>query len=212
MKQIVLATLLFTCLQSYSQEAAKQVYESTNLKQEIGKHKLVAILPFEAGITYRRQPKDFDAATNKEDEKKLSKDLQNEMFTFLFRKRENYSVDFQDTDKTNTILRKAGLYNKIDETSIDALAKILGVDAVIKCSYTYEKTSSEGAAIAKTILFGGIGSKTGSGQLVMQLKNGVDGELLWRFTKEMNDGVFSSASQLMDRMMRKVSRNFPYEK
>lgn len=51
MKQIVLATLLFTCLQSYSQEAAKQVYESTNLKQEISKHKLVAILPFEAGIT-----------------------------------------------------------------------------------------------------------------------------------------------------------------
>jgi hypothetical protein len=46
----------------------------------------------------------------------------------------------------------------------------------------------------------------------MQIKNGADGELLWRFSKDMNDGVFSSASELMDRMMRKVSRNFPYEK
>lgn len=85
------------------------------------------------------------------------------------------------------------------------------VDAIIKCSYSYEKTTSEGAAIAKTILFGGIGSKTASGLLVMQIKNGIDGELLWRFSKTMDETVFSSTSVLMERMMRKVSRNFPYE-
>ncbi|MFC4230687.1 hypothetical protein ACFOW1_02215 [Parasediminibacterium paludis] len=163
-------------------------------------------------VSYKRPPKNFDAQANKQEEIKLSRDLQNEMFTFLLRKKDKYTVDFQDPDKTNTLLRKAGVFDKIDEIGIDSLAKILGVDAIIKSSYSYEKTSSEGAAIAKTLLFEGIGAKTGSGQLVMQIKNGVDGELLWRFSKDMNDGVFSSASELMERMMRKVSRNFPYEK
>ncbi len=212
MKKLALAALLITSLQLHAQEGAKQIFESPKLKETIAKHKVVAILPFEAGISYKRPPKNFDPAVNKEEEKKLSRDLQNEMFTFLLRKKEKYTVNFQDPDKTNTLLRKAGLFDKIDETGIDSLAKLLGVDAVIKCSYSYEKTSSEGGAIVKTILFGGIGAKTGSGKLVMQIKNGVDGELLWRFSKDMNDGVFSSASELMDRMMRKVSRNFPYEK
>lgn len=75
----------------------------------------------------------------------------------------------------------------------------------------YQKTASEGGAIAKAVLFGAAGSKTASGQLVMQIKNGTDGTLLWRFSKTMDENVFSSASQLMERMMRKVSRNFPYE-
>ena len=35
---------------------------------------------------------------------------------------------------------------------------------------------------------------------------------LWRFSKTMDETAFSSANQLMERMMKKVSRNFPYEK
>jgi hypothetical protein len=94
----------------------------------------------------------------------------------------------------------------------DSIAKILGVDAVIKCSYKYEKTGSEGGAIAKTILLGAGTGKVASGQLTMQIYNGGDGDLLWRFYKEMNEDVLSSANQVMERMMRKVGRNFPYEK
>ena len=45
----------------------------------------------------------------------------------------------------------------------------------------------------------------------MQIYNGNDGLLLWRFYKEMNEGAFSSAKQLMEKMMAN-SRNFPYEK
>jgi hypothetical protein len=57
-----------------------------------------------------------------------------------------------------------------------------------------------------------MGGKTGSGALTMQIYNGSDGELLWRFYKAMDDNVMSSTDQLMERMMKKVSRNFPYEK
>jgi hypothetical protein len=86
------------------------------------------------------------------------------------------------------------------------------VDAVIKCNYDYEKTASESGAIVKTVLLGSMGSKTGSGALTLQIYNGTDGNLLWRFYKAMNDNVMSSTDELITRMMKKVARNFPYEK
>ena len=54
-------------------------------------------------------------------------------------------------------------------------------------------------------------SNTGAGELTMQIYNAKDGELLWRFYKEMNENVMGSTNQVMERMMRKVARNFPYE-
>ena len=75
-----------------------------------------------------------------------------------------------------------------------------------------EQTRSEAGAIVTTVLFGGLGSKTGSGSLTMVISDGKTGDMLRRFFKAMNDGVFTSSDELIDRMMRKVSRNFPYSK
>jgi hypothetical protein len=193
-------------------EGAKQTYSSPKLKDEIAKHKIVAILPFQASITYKRPPKNYDDAANKNEELSIAKSLQQSMYTYLLRKADKYSVSFQDVDRTNALLKSKGIFDKLDEITQDSICKALGVDAVVKCNYAYEKTASEGGAIAKTILFGSMGSKTGSGALTMQVYNGADGELLWRFYKAMNDNVMSSTDELMERMMRKVSRNFPYEK
>ena len=205
--------LFFFSISSFiaAQETSKQIFESPNLKAELYKHKVVAILPFRVSITYKKAPKGYDAQANKADEEKQGVNMQQGMYTYLLRKSKDYTVTFQETERTNVLLRRSGLYEKLDEVLPDSIAKVLGVDAVIKCSYAYEKTGSEGGAIAKTILFGGIGAKTGSGSLTMQINNGNNGELLWRFYKEMNEGVFSNANELMERMMRKVSRNFPYE-
>ena len=212
-KQITFFVIsLFICLVAQSQESAKEIYSAPNLKDTISKHKIVAILPYTVSIAYKRPPKNFNADANTEEEKSLAKNLQLEMFTYLLRKRDKYSVEFQDVDQTNALLRRAGVWDRLEELTADSLAIILKVDAVIKCNYSYEKTASEGAAIAKTVLFGGIGSKTASGLLTMQIKNGSNGILLWRFSKSMNETAFSSASQLMERMMKKVARNFPYEK
>ena len=65
---------------------------------------------------------------------------------------------------------------------------------------------------ARSLIFGGFGGSVASGLLTMQIYNGKDGKLLWRFSKEMNEGAFSSANEMVERMMRKVTRNFPYEK
>ncbi len=208
-------TFLFiaSTLLSFGQfETAKQVFESPKLKSEVAKHKTVAILPYKAAISYKRTPKNFNAEANKNEEENLSLSMQSGMYTYLLRKAKDYSVTFQDVERTNALLKQNGVFDKLDELTQDSIAKILGVDAVIKCSYKYEKTGSEGGAIAKTILLGAGTGKVASGILTMQVYNGIDGEMLWRFYKEMNEDVLSSANQVMERMMRKVGRNFPYEK
>jgi hypothetical protein len=213
-KKIILISIsfcLFISTNAQFFEGSKQVFSSPKLKEEVAKHKTVAILPFVATISYKRQPKDFNAEGNKADEQKLAVQMQQGMYTYLLRKAKDFTVSFQDVDKTNILLKQAGIYDRINEVTLDSICKVLGVDAAIKCNYAYERTGSEAGAIAKTILFGAGTGKTGTGALLMQLYNGNDGELLWRFFKEMNEDVMGSANQVMERMMRKVARNFPYD-
>ena len=201
------------CKSSVAQfEGSKQVYSSPKIRTEIPTHKTVAILPFTATISYRRTPKNFDEAANKAEQSTMATNLQQGMYTYLLRKTEDYTVSFQDVERTNALLKQKGLYDRLNEVPQDSICKALGVDAVVKCSFTYEKTGSEGGAIVKGVLFGSSFAKTGSGSLTMQVYNGKDGDLLWRFYKEMNEDITSSANEVMERMMRKVARNFPYAK
>ncbi|MGO4905590.1 hypothetical protein [Flavobacterium sp. W20_MBD1_R3] len=207
---LLLSCLLTTTLMLAQFEGSKQIFESPKLVQLTSEHKTVAILPFKASISYKRLPKNFDAQTNRDEERKLGSNLQSGMYTYLLRKSADYTVTVQDVERTNVLLKQSEVFDKIDEMTPDALAKILGVDAVIKCGYAYEKTSSEGLAIAKTLLIGFGTGKVASGEMTMNVYNGADGDLLWRFYKEMNEDVMSSANAVMERMMRKVGRNFPY--
>jgi hypothetical protein len=211
-KHLFTLLLCFISLHVFGQfEQNKQLFSAPNLKGVIATHKTVAILPLKATIGYKRLPKGFDAEGNKLEEQKLGISMQQGMYTYLLRKADLYTVSFQDVERTNTLLKKAGVFDKLDEQLPDDLCKILGVDAVIKSSYAYEKTGSEAGAIAKALVFGGGGS-TASGDLVLQIYNGTDGILLWRFYKQMNEGVFSAGNELMVRMMAKIARNFPYSK
>ena len=210
---LIFSLFFFVSHTSFAQfEAAKQTYSAPNLKSEIAKQKTVAILPYDVSIVYKRVPKNYDASATKSEEESLKTNLQSSMYTYLLRKADKYTVTFQDPTRTNALLKAKGVYDQLDLLTQDSICKILGVDAVIKCKYDYEKTASEGAAIAKTVLFGSLGSKTGSGALTLQIYNGADGNLLWRFYKAMNDDVMSSSDELITRMMKKVARNFPYEK
>lgn len=193
-------------------ESAKQVYESPNMKQLIASHKTVAILPFKASISYKRLPKNYDAAATANEEKGLSTQMQDAMYTFLLRKADNYTATFQDVGRTNALLKRKGYMDRIEEVGYDSLCAALGVDAVIRCSYQYQRTASEGGAIAKSILLGTAAGGVANGGLTLQIYDKQDGSLVWRFYKEMTENVMSTANVMMERMMRKVSRNFPYEK
>jgi hypothetical protein len=205
-----LLLFMFAGYFGYSQ-SAKQIFESPDLKGMVYSAKTVAILPFKVSISYKRTPKDVSLEQIKDNEKAESIQMQQGMYTYLLRKSKDYSVSFQEVDRTNALLKKAGVFENVDEVLSDSLCKILGVDAIIKSSWSYQKTGSQGAAIATALLFG-VATNTGSGQLVMQINRAKDGVMMWRMAKEMNEGAFSSANELMERMMRKVGRVFPFEK
>ncbi len=209
MKKLLILSFLFLNSVLYSQ---KQIFESPQLSTTIKGHKSVAIIPFIVKITYKKQPKNFSAEGNKEQELKMSKSIQSSMYTFLLRKADKYTVSFQDVEKTNILLKKAGISDKLDEMTKDEVAKVLGVDAVISGTFENEQTKSEAGAIVSAVIFGGFGGKTGSGSLTMTINNGSDGELLWRFFKTMDDNITTSTDDIVESMMRKVSRNFPYVK
>ena len=212
MKKLILFSFAFLCtLVSFAQfESAKQVFSIDGLKDSIYKHKTVAILPYAVTITYKKQPKNFSADANRQQEISMAKNIQSSMYTYLLRKRDKYSVEFQDVDKTNLLLKRNNMLNLEDFTK-DEIAAALGVDAVIGGKFDIEQTKSEGAAIATAVLLGGAGGKTGTGSLTMTINSAKSGELLWRFFKTMDEGIMNSTDDLVERMMRKVARNFPYE-
>jgi hypothetical protein len=211
MKKFLIATILMGFVLFGNAQSAKQIFESPDLKSMLYTAKTVAILPFKVSISYKRMPKNVTLDQIKNNEKAESGQMQEGMYTYLLRKSKDYSVSFQEVERTNALLKKAGVFESFDEVLADSLCKILGVDAVIKSSWSYQKTGSEGAAIATALLFG-VATNTGSGQLVMQINRAKDGGMMWRMAKEMNEGAFSSANILMERMMRKVGRVFPFEK
>ena len=215
MKYLILfSTMLFFTLSGFGQ-SEKQTFESPNMKAIIATHKTIAILPIKVTISYKRLPKGFDADGNRIEELKQGINIQENMYTYLLRKATSYTVTCQDVQTTNILLKKAGIFDKLDDTLKDSICKILKVDAIIGASYAYEKTASEAGAIAKSLLINPIlptfrGPNIASGLLIMNINDGTTGELIWRFTKEKNQDVFSSANAMVEHMMRKVARNFPY--
>ena len=202
---------IFSFSTQISAQSAKQIYESPNLKKSIATAKTAAILPVNVAISYKKMPKGMTVDNIRDEEKKESLLLQQGMYTYLLRKAKDYSVTVQETERTNVLLKRAGINDRLNEMLPDSICKALDVDIVIKSSWSYSKTGSEGGAIASALLLG-FAKSTASGQLTMQIYEAKTGELIWRMSKEMDEGTFSSANELMERMMRKVGRNFPFEK
>src|SRR5215217_3268676 len=126
MKKIILFVFLMST--AFFQAQNKQVFESPKLKEAISTHKTIAVLPFKSTISYKRLPKNFDPIANVAEEQKSGLSLQSGLYTYLLRKSPDYSVSIQDPERTNILLKQNGSFDKIDELTPDALAKILGVD------------------------------------------------------------------------------------
>jgi len=192
-------------------EGSKQTFESPNLTKAIASHKMVAILPFDVKITYRKQPKKFNLEANSDQETKMSTSIQGSLYTYLLRHANDYPITLQNVDETNLRLKRAGMKGNLDKFTKREIAAALGVDAILGSRFEARQTQSDGVAIAAMMLVGGTGGRTGTGSLTLTLNNGLDGELLWRFYKSMNENVMTTSDHLVERMMRKVSRNFPYK-
>jgi hypothetical protein len=224
MKKLFLLLIALTSVTIYAQEPekikgsvwmgfgqAKKIYKSPNLDQEIKKHKIIAILPFKTKIQYKNLPKDYNEQENKNQELDLAFNLQYTLYANISIRKKEYSVDVQNSETTNEILKANNIYDNIQNFTPNQIAKILGVDAVIYCTYVYTKVGTKAEAIAVNLLVGSR-TKVATGELTMTVYNGIDDELLWSFNKIMDQEVHSSPNDVITRMMDKIAWNFPYKK
>ena len=190
-----------------------QIYKSASFATALNKHKTVAILP--ADVTMQLRPNQMKNTTPEqlaEMNSKTGHDVQEKMYGWFLRKGDKYkyTVTFQDVTKTNAMLKKAGIrYADLKDTDRPALAKLLGVDAVLQNKLVMEKPMSEGAAVAVGLLVGAWGS-TNKVQTTINIHDGASGDMLWKYDYAASGSVGSSTTNLVDALMRNAAKKFPY--
>ena len=207
---LIICFILFGFL-GYSQ--SKEIYTNPDFVTLTKDHKILAIIPFKASVMLR--PNQIEKM-GKEQYEKLQidqgKSVQSAMQSYFLGKKvdKGFTVTFQDIAKTNAILLKNNITNaNIESYTSEDLAKLLEVDGIISGSLNTDKPMSDGASLALGVLVGFYGS-TNSGRCTININDGKTGVLLWKYDKTLARGLGSDINTVIDAMMRKSSRKFPY--
>jgi hypothetical protein len=198
---MLLPALLLSC--------GPTVYKAQNFEQTRNAIKTVAILPFNVSIDPKRLPKGMTIETLKESEEKTGYDIQGEAYKWLLHRQQDYTVNIQDVDKTDAIIKQNNIgYPDIALQDKGNLCKMLGVDAVLSGKANLSKPMSEGAAIALDVIaFGGSTNKATTSLTIHDSTGG----LLWKYDYEASGAIGSSAEKLTDELMKNASKKFPYK-
>ena len=120
------------------------------------------------------------------------------------------SINVQTPARTNALLKKAGVdIHSYDELLPSELGKILGVDCVVMGTFETSKPMSAAASIALGALFGAFGS-TQAAVANFDFYDTRDDELVVNYLKKIKGGLGSDSQDLINVLMRKVTRRIPY--
>lgn len=187
------------------------IYKAANFDDSKSIVKTIAILPFNVSIDSKRLPKGTTIETLKESMQKSGYDIQSSAYSWLLQRQNDYSVTFQDIDRTNAILKKANItYENISLQDKAELCKMLGVNAILSGKATMSKPMSEGGAIVMAVFVGAFGS-TNNTTTALTIHDGA-GALLWKYDYQATGSVGSSAESLTTKLMKNASKKFPYKK
>jgi hypothetical protein len=152
--------LLFSCSNKY--------YTAGNFSEKTEDHKVVAILPAEVSFT-GKQPKNLSPEDISKAEETESINFQYALMNGILRhantKKYITTVNFQDVNTTQKILDENNISVRDSWKKDDnELAKLLGVDAVIRMNIRKQRYMSDeasyGVGVAKSVIYRtGIGSK-----------------------------------------------------
>ena len=190
-----------------------KIYKSSEFDEALAKHKKVAILPADVSIQLRpNQAKNTTPEQMADLTQKTGFDIQDKMYSWFLRRSDkfHYTVSFQDVNRTNALLKDAGIsYTDLASKDRAEIARILGVDAVLQNRSRMEKPMSEGAAVAIGVVFGAWGN-TNKVETTINIHDSQSGDLLWKYDYEASGTVGSSTTKLVDALMRNASKKFPY--
>ena len=212
MKKISLLVVLFISIASFSQT---KLYVHKNADEYVLNTKTIAILPLKVQVKLRpKELKDFTTEQIIQMNKDEAIDIQKGMHTWFLtrKKRGTLLVNVQNPTRTNALLKKNGIdIHNYDEYLPSELGVILGVEAIITGNFETSKPMSNGAAIGLAVLTGGLFA-TSSATMNMDFTNTSDDELVVNYNKKIKGTLGSDAQDLINILMRKVSRRIPYTK
>ncbi|MEJ1222772.1 hypothetical protein [Sediminicola sp. 1XM1-17] len=210
MKFSLYLLFFFTVSLSFAQT---HLYVHDDADAYVTKTENMAIIPFDVQVKLRpKQLKDFTSEQIAEMEFNEGLDVQRAMHSWFLKrkKRGSMSIEVQSPSKTNALLKKAGIdLHELDAYLVSELAEILGVDAIIKGSMETSKPMSDAANIAIGVLFGGFGASS-QGIINMDIVNAEDDELVVNYNKKVKGGLGTNADDMINTLMRKVTRRIPY--
>jgi len=231
MKKIICSALImfFSTLILCGQ--TKEIYTHPQFDSIAEGHTLLAILPFKVMLRLRPkaakklEPEDFEKLEKIEGEA-----VQTALQSYFLKQKEidSFKVSFQDIHETNTILAQAGWTDdSLRLKTTKQICRKLRVDGLISGTVMTNKLLSDEGAVALTALgigasaigalFGGASGWPGSGptntgNCTINIHEAKAGQLLWRYEKELSRGLGSNTNSIINAIMRKASKKFPYEK
>lgn len=213
LKNLLLVFLIFVVL--HPAGAQTRLFVDPEFNKIGNNHKTIAVVPFRVTISLR--PKQMQALKEGQLEKMEedeSRNIQMALYAWFLKRRQQGKmwVDIQDASTTTAILTKNGItYASLDGHTPEELAKLLGVDAIVRGTFDTDKPMSEGASMALGLLVGFWGA-TNQATMNMFIHNGEDGKVLVNYHKGVAGSVGSNSDQLINTVMRKASRRIPYTK
>jgi len=226
MKKVFLLLTIGFCVLSCSRD----YYQLKTFKSETKDHETVAILPVEmvfSGVPILDvKPEDIAALEAAE-----SRAFQSSLFNELYRRKANTKkgpfIKILTVDETNDLILKTMSIQESWKKTPEEMAKVLGVDAVVKSriekrryfsdivSYGIDRLSKLLSILTKDIkpLIGGQDLKK-SNDIFAEYKliDGDSGVVLWSLSFEEAANFNNPANEVISLLNEKAAERFPYKK
>jgi len=204
-------SILITFFLFIAVNAQKNVYESSRFDELSKDHKTLAIIPF---FTHLDLDEEITGKELNDLEEKEGHAVQDALETYFGRgkKRKKFSVEFQNIKNTNAILAQKGItYANIDTYTIKQLSKILEVDGIISGNLDLNILLSKGISAEFSFIDYILGDAN-YGRIGIKISDGQTGKLLWKYENKITKKSGKNTDDLIDKMMKRVTRKFPYDK
>lgn len=184
-----------------------KIYYSPDARSIANRHHKIALLPPKVLIVPRKKS---DPESIAQQQKLESTNFQQEMFSWLLRRKmqNKINVEVMDLETTNAKLSNMGYPGEKVLTPAE-LADALGVDAVLTSKFGLSKPMSEGGAIALGLLLG-IWPATNEILVTMELHDKNKEKLIWSYDHKMSGNTFNTPARIVDGLMRQASKKMPY--
>ena len=216
-----LAFFLFT-------SCGHKYYTTSNFEEKTDEHRVVAILPAEMIFT-GKQPKNLSEEDVAKIEDQESSAFQLALYNSILRHANTNkyitTINFQDVNTTQKLLEEKAITTRDSWKMTDKeLARLLGVDAVIKMRIQKQRYMSDeasyGITVAKQIIYNtGIGSKipvpaapAKTNDIYASCNLVSNSQTLWNDNYKAASDYNSPANVIIEGITDNFGKHFPYKK